>query len=88
MALIACFLPLPLYVWAAVKISRASNFHDLWKQECVLLAIAAPITLLIAFWDWKTGTYARRVKRAERSGVEGTIELSESIQHAENPKTA
>jgi hypothetical protein len=72
-AIVACVLPLPLYVWVGIKICEAYNISDDSTQDWVYMAMAGPTVLLIAFWEWRTGTYALREKGVQPGlGVDQT----------------
>src|SRR6185369_15302499 len=57
-ALIGCLLPLPLYVWAGIKLCDIYHINDDATQDLLFSAMAFLQVFPVAFWEWKTGSYA------------------------------
>ncbi len=59
-AILGILILLPFMIWAEITICRAYAIVDQRRQDLVFVAMAGPILLGVAYWDWKTGYYARR----------------------------
>jgi hypothetical protein len=58
--IIGFILLLPFIIWAGIAICRAYNIQEDREENLVFAAIMIPVLTGLAFWDWKTGSYARR----------------------------
>lgn len=57
LAVIVCLLPLPVYIWGANGLCETLHI-SIAIAPILATALAVPLTLVIAAWDWSTGSYA------------------------------